>query len=310
MFHKILVAMDKSEISKHVFDKALSLAQATNASMMLLHVLSLEEQGLPDERIVSSLNYYTAVNGDILEIYREQWRTFEEQGLELLRARLEQAKTAGVPTESTQSAGSPGRTICDLAQTWGADLIVMGRRGRSGLNELLLGSVSNYVLHHAPCSVLVVRHQTSVSTEVSQENQVGVCVLNLVLADFVESMNSALFQLQRCHGRVQAAPLRGGYGNLDCRTQKHLCACAIRRGTIKPWCSKGTPSAPTWTRSLSVTRNCFPPRSPLGTGCTGPSCRRNSTSRPAVSNWLLRERWIRSAQILRFLTWLVRQMTL
>ena len=156
MFHKILVAMDKSEIGKHVFDKALSLAQATGASMMLLHVLSLEEQGLPGEPIVSS-HYYTAVNGNVLEVYREQWRTFEEQALELLHSRLDEAKTAGVPTESTQSAGSPGRTICDLAQTWGADLIVMGRRGRSGLNELLLGSVSNYVLHHAPCSVLAVQ---------------------------------------------------------------------------------------------------------------------------------------------------------
>ncbi|MEO0350033.1 MAG: universal stress protein, partial [Cyanobacteria bacterium P01_A01_bin.15] len=40
---------------------------------------------------------------------------------------------------------------------WNADLIMMGRRGRSGFSELLLGSVSNYVMHHAPCSVLTVQ---------------------------------------------------------------------------------------------------------------------------------------------------------
>lgn len=78
--------------------------------------------------------------------------------MELLRSRTRKAMAAGVSTEFTQLAGSPGKTICDLASDWGADLIVMGRRGRSGLSELILGSVSNYVLHHARCSVLTVQH--------------------------------------------------------------------------------------------------------------------------------------------------------
>jgi len=46
--------------------------------------------------------------------------------------------------------------ICELAIDWNADLIMMGRRGRSGIAEFFLGSVSNYVLHHAPCSVQIV----------------------------------------------------------------------------------------------------------------------------------------------------------
>ena len=46
--------------------------------------------------------------------------------------------------------------ICELAKFWNADLIIMGRRGRSGLAEVFLGSESNYVLHHAPCSVQIV----------------------------------------------------------------------------------------------------------------------------------------------------------
>ena len=62
-----------------------------------------------------------------------------------------------VPAEFTQNAGDPGPVICSVAQTWGADLILMGRRGLSGLGELVLGSASNYVLHHAACSVLVMQ---------------------------------------------------------------------------------------------------------------------------------------------------------
>jgi nucleotide-binding universal stress UspA family protein len=53
--------------------------------------------------------------------------------------------------------GDPGKAICTLAQDWSADLIVIGRRGMHGLGELLLGSVSSYVMHRSPCAVLVVQ---------------------------------------------------------------------------------------------------------------------------------------------------------
>jgi len=170
MFHKLLVAMDTSAIGKYVFDEALSLAKAINASMLLLHVLSAEEVGSPSMPILPTLEYYPTVTEKNLELYREQKQAFERQGLELVRARADKAIAAGVSTEFTQLAGSPGRTICDLASDWGADLIVMGRRGRSGLTELILGSVSNYVLHHARCSVLTVQHPVEVVTEAAQAN--------------------------------------------------------------------------------------------------------------------------------------------
>ena len=51
--------------------------------------------------------------------------------------------------------GDPGDNICELAEELEADLIIVGRKDRSGLEELLLGSVSSDVVHHAPCAVLV-----------------------------------------------------------------------------------------------------------------------------------------------------------
>ncbi|MEH2281845.1 MAG: universal stress protein [Nostoc sp.] len=156
MFKKILVALDRSEIGQQVFDEALGLAKLTQASLMLLHVLSSEEEGSPYLPMVSNMDYYPELTSQSFELYQKQWDTFKNLGIQMLQSFCAQANTAGVTTEFTQNVGNPGRIICDLAHSHGADLIVMGRRGHSRLMELFLGSVSNHVLHHAPCSVHVV----------------------------------------------------------------------------------------------------------------------------------------------------------
>jgi nucleotide-binding universal stress UspA family protein len=155
MFHKIIAALDSSKIAKQVFEKSLAQAKEPSSSLMLLHVLSPGDEGYP---ILPSIQYpYIPIgDGDLLESYLKQREMYEKQGIEMLRSLTEEASAAGVKAEFSQKVGNPGRTICSLASTWGADLIVVGRRGRSGLTELLLGSVSNYVVHHASCSVLVV----------------------------------------------------------------------------------------------------------------------------------------------------------
>ena len=55
--------------------------------------------------------------------------------------------------------GSPQRVLVEKAQEWGADLMVVGSHGYGFWERALLGSVSNSVVHHAPCSVLVVRNK-------------------------------------------------------------------------------------------------------------------------------------------------------
>jgi nucleotide-binding universal stress UspA family protein len=176
MFHKILVALDTSTSSKSVFDEALALAKALQANLTLLHVLSPEEEGSPDISFLSSPEYYVGLgmSTEILEMQQKRWEKFVNQGLEMLRSRADEATANGVSTEFTQTPGSCGRTICEFADNGRYDLIVIGRRGRSGLSELVLGSVSNYVLHHAPCSVLTVWHPVSESkTEAAQLEEVA-----------------------------------------------------------------------------------------------------------------------------------------
>lgn len=169
MFDKILVAVDVSEDSKYVFESALDLAKAKQASLMLLHVLSLEEENCPEIDGFASSDYYSGLHEAAVIRYRHQWDEFEKQSLEYLRSLANQANAEGIPTEFTQTPGSIGAMVCKLASNWGANLIVVGRRGRSGLSELLLGSVSNYVMHRAPCSVLIINRPGAVVAQIEPE---------------------------------------------------------------------------------------------------------------------------------------------
>lgn len=161
MFHRILVALDHSNMQDAVFNEALALAKAMNARLLLLHVLTLEELNfVPPSAIYP---YSPALSQGMIGLYDQQREELHNRGLRLLRSLESVATAAGVTTEFTQNLGSPGQAICVLARDYQADAIVMGRRGHSRLNELMLGSVSSYVLHHAPCSVVVIQGQSKVA---------------------------------------------------------------------------------------------------------------------------------------------------
>lgn len=160
MFKKILVSLDHSEASPAVFTAASELAQKLQASLMLVHVLSSYENGdggFPFPRPPEA--YGMGLSEVAWNSYAKRWQAYEEQGLEKLRGYQQRAQAAGLEAEFSQNAGMPGERLCDVARLWNADLMVIGSRGRRGLRELLMGSVSNYVTHHATCSVLVIHLQ-------------------------------------------------------------------------------------------------------------------------------------------------------
>lgn len=157
MFDKILVAIDRSTASRDVFETAVYLAKTTGASLMLLHVLSDKENDNSSPSI-DLKREGNPLDSSILEAYDRHWQELErqqQQRLKVMRSLVREATAAGVNAEFTQTLGDPGRTICNLAETWSADLILVGSRGLTGIKEMFLGSVSNYVTHHAPCSVLI-----------------------------------------------------------------------------------------------------------------------------------------------------------
>lgn len=156
MFRHILVALDLSELGRRVMQRAIALAQATGARLTLLHVLSSEETMSPTMPLIPVPDYYSTLSATTMELYQEEWKSFESRGKQMLEGYRAEAEMTQVVVETIQQSGSPGRVICRLAEELDADLILIGRRGHSGLSELLIGSVSNYVVHHGKCSVMVV----------------------------------------------------------------------------------------------------------------------------------------------------------
>ena len=156
-FNRILVPLVRSESTAAIFKEALKLAQDNNSKLMLFHSVDWDmgEHFGSFAEIEAEVDF----SGAYIQAQQERLQQELQESKDWLQTYVEQAEAIGIPTESKCEVGHPGSLIRDLAKNWNADLIVMGRRGLSSLQEVFLGSVSNYILHHAPCSVLIVHQE-------------------------------------------------------------------------------------------------------------------------------------------------------
>lgn len=161
-FQKILVAIDNSPLCPSTFAASLDLARSNQAQLKLFHCINSD---LISDSFVGSVNLDVMSPPTMMTTdFQTQQVLMEQQmqeGSALLKQYTQAAKAQGVVTDSICLVGEAGQQLCEMARDWFADLIVVGRRGRTGLAEAFLGSVSNYVVHHAPCSVLVIQEIAS-----------------------------------------------------------------------------------------------------------------------------------------------------
>ena len=157
VFKKILVAIDRSLEADNVFEQALDMAQSQESSLLIFHGLQPESNVRTDYLIgvgtIGDLGLYA-------QTQRRQRAHLQKRIADVqswLQGYSQDAVVRGISAELIHRVGDPGPEICEVARDWQVDLIVMGRRGRQGLSEMVLGSVSNYVVHHALCSVLIVQ---------------------------------------------------------------------------------------------------------------------------------------------------------
>jgi nucleotide-binding universal stress UspA family protein len=133
----ILLATDLTAASREATDRAIDLATRLEARLLIVNVL--------EKRRLAGGGSHDRV---------DQARGEREA---LLVKVVRGARDAGVTAEFLVWDGEPGDSIAAAAEAEHADLVVVGTRGRSGAERMLLGSVSDHVVRHAECPVLVVR---------------------------------------------------------------------------------------------------------------------------------------------------------
>ena len=138
---KILLATDSSEEAELAARTAADLTAKTGSELHVVHVGEVP------------LAYHPERHG-----YHAQYEEHEREARQLLEAQVEPIKTTGdTVAQAHLSMGRADEEIVVLAEELGADLIVMGSRGLGGVKRALMGSVSESVVRHAHCPVLVVR---------------------------------------------------------------------------------------------------------------------------------------------------------
>ena len=141
---RILHPTDFSAASAPAYRRALELAKADRAELLLVHVLS--------PPVVPMTDGYVAP-----KVYEELSAATQADGRKRLNGLVAKARRAGVRVRGLLVEGVPHERIAQTARSSKADVVVVGTHGRTGFSRFFLGSVASRVLAVSPCPVLTVR---------------------------------------------------------------------------------------------------------------------------------------------------------
>jgi nucleotide-binding universal stress UspA family protein len=142
MIQTIAVGTDGSETASKAVDFALGLAEKFGSRLVVASSYRpVTEDRLRKEQRDAPVDIQWSINP-------------QEEVTAALRAVEEKAKKRGVETTSEAREGDPADVLCDIAESHGADLLVVGNKG---MQRRVLGSVPNSVSHKSPCSVVIVK---------------------------------------------------------------------------------------------------------------------------------------------------------
>ena len=145
----VLVGVDGSPAADAATDVAAALARKSDGSLIVLHVVA----PLPEGRLRNQLTEFVRMEHNELTEYE----MLQNAGRDVVSKSEARARESGLSQiESLVEVGDAAEQIVNMAGARGVDVIVLGRRGRGTIAQLLLGSVSHKVIQIAKCSVMIV----------------------------------------------------------------------------------------------------------------------------------------------------------
>jgi len=146
-FNRIIVPTDDSDEAKKAVKKALYMAKHLGAEVVAMYVIDtsfLARFPSPDD--IMSFNWDKILQKEALDALDKVEKMGKKMGVKVIKKMVE-----GIPDEEI------------IKEAKKNDLIVMGSKGKTALDRILLGSVSEKVVHHAPCPVMIVREAKKAS---------------------------------------------------------------------------------------------------------------------------------------------------
>ncbi len=149
MYNKILLATDGSEFAKKAGTHAITLAKKFNSEIFVLNVIETSAyHGLGGEDIANELDKLLEKNGqDTINQFLE----------ELKKTECKEETCSNILFKSLIRFGNPYKEILKVIDEEEIDLTIIGNSGKSGFDRILLGSVSEKVIRHGKCTVLIVK---------------------------------------------------------------------------------------------------------------------------------------------------------
>src|SRR5438132_383276 len=146
---KILLAIDGSKCSEAAVEALIKQYKPQETEVLVVHAV--------ESLKLMPVSHGYGVGPTFVRDYTiimQQWRT---EGKLLVEHAAQRLQAAGFKTSTTVEEGEARELILEYAKKWPPDVILLGSHGKTGLDRFLLGSVSEAVARHAPCSVQIVR---------------------------------------------------------------------------------------------------------------------------------------------------------
>ena len=147
--NKILAAIDLSNYSAQTMQNAAELANEMKATLIVVNVINQRDVEAIKGAALEASN---ASIGDSLE-------NQEKERLELIQNLIEEANCAHLSIRKVVCMGVPFQKLIHVVKDEGADLVVMGAKGRSNLANVLFGSTAEKMFRHCPVPLLSIRNR-------------------------------------------------------------------------------------------------------------------------------------------------------